>query len=148
MLGFLSCAAFARPPADPAPRRTPPAEAAPAARNGCGDLLAEAGKKPTGLVFVRCTARPDLQGKPLRATYRIAGRHAAAAEDRLVKSVGLTRLKRSCCQWDAPATTFVDTAGREYQVTMVSDETVVTDRRRWNAIRWFEVIVERFTEEI
>jgi hypothetical protein len=124
-------------------RATPPAASA-----ACGDLLAEAKRKPAGLVFVGCMALPGRQGRPLRATYRVAGKQAVAVEATLNRTAGLAPLRRFCCQWDGPAGSFTDAAGRSHMISMASGETMVTDRRQWRAIPVFTVIVDRFTEEI
>ena len=115
---------------------------------GCGDFLAQTGKKPAHVIYVGCSSKPDRQGKPLQAIYHVAGQFAAAAEADLIRHTGLSRLKRSCCQWDAPASQFRDGGGREFSITMVSDETVVARRSEWRQIRTFEIIVETFTEDI
>ncbi|WP_033838868.1 DUF4952 domain-containing protein [Mesorhizobium loti] len=115
---------------------------------GCGDFLAQMGKKPAHVIYLGCSSMPDRQGKPLQAVYHVAGRFAAAAEADLVRHTGLNRLKRSCCQWDAPASQFRDGNGREFSITMVSDETVVARRSEWRQIGTFEIIVETFTEDI
>ncbi|WP_245268879.1 DUF4952 domain-containing protein [Mesorhizobium loti] len=115
---------------------------------GCGDFLAQTGKKPAHVIYVGCSYKPDRQGKPLQAVYHVAGRFAAAAEADLVRHTGLNRLKRSCCQWDAPASQFRDGNGREFSIVMVSDETVVARRSEWRQIGTFEIIVETFTEDI
>ncbi len=114
----------------------------------CGDFLTRAGKKPTHVIFVACTLMPERQGKPLVATYTVSGLHAAAAEAWLVKNVGLIKLKRACCQWDAPAGQFNDKAGRTYQITMASPETTVSARKNWRLIPRFVITVSGFTEEI
>lgn len=124
------------------------ARATPALSVACGDLLAEAKRKPAGLGFIRCMILPDQQGRPLRATYRVAGKQAAAVETTLNRMAGLALLRRSCCQWDGPAGSFTDLAGRSYMISMASSETTVRDRRQWSAIPEFTVIVDRFTEEI
>lgn len=119
-----------------------------ASEQDCGDLLARIGKRPSHLNYAGCAYRADRQGKPLRATYRVSGRFAAPAEAYLIRSTRLNRLRRSCCQWDAPPRQFTDASGREYMISMLSDETVVTSRKAWPHIRRFEVIVETLTEEI
>lgn len=128
----------------------PPAlSVAPVTRaHGCGDLLAAMGRKPLHLVFIRCTYRPNAQGRPLHALYRVQGRYAAATEAYFVRRARLTPLKRSCCQWDGPAGQLHDTAGRDVTIAMASAETGVKTRVRWREIPAFEVIVEAFTEEI
>lgn len=139
---LLSCAACAPVPQIQAGAQTP------VAGQACGDLLAEIGKKPAGARFVGCSAAPERQGKPLRAVYEVAGRDAAVAEAYLVDAVGLERLKRACCQWDAPPRSFRDARGRDFSITMASGETLVSSRERWGDIPVFEIAVDLFTEEI
>ncbi len=105
-------------------------------------------KRPPGLVFIACTYLPQRQGKPLQATYRVPGRLAEGVERSLAHAVGMPGLKRACCQWETQRHTFHAKDGREYDITMVSDETVVGARRHWPDISIFEVVVETFTEEI
>jgi hypothetical protein len=114
----------------------------------CGDFLAQMDKKPAHLTYIGCSYLPDRQGKPLRAVYHVSGRFAAIAEAYLIRSVGLNRLNRSCCQWDSPAHQFKDANGREFSITMVSDETTAAGRAAWRKIATFEVVVETFTEDI
>lgn len=143
--GVLGCAA-ALPVS--ASAKAGPAAARPAPVPACADLLGQMHKTPVHVVYAGCRYFPDRQGKPLVATYRVGGRFAAAAEASLVRSVGLDRLKRSCCQWDAPARQFRDARGREYAITMVSDETTIATRAAWSRIARFEITVTLLTEEI
>lgn len=119
-----------------------------AAEKECGDFLARMGKKPPRLAYAGCTFQADRQGKPLRALYRVSGRNAAAVEVYLIKAVRLNKLRRSCCQWDSPPSQFRDARGREYSVTMTSDETPIASRKAWPRIARFEVVVEKLTEDI
>ncbi|MHB8267562.1 DUF4952 domain-containing protein [Bradyrhizobium sp.] len=114
---------------------------------GCGDFLAEIRKKPAHLSYIGCSYLPDRQGKPLRAIYHVSGRFAAITEGYFIKSIGLNRLQRSCCQWDSAARQFKDAKGREFSITMVSEPTTVTSRTAWRGISTFEVVVETFTED-
>ena len=98
--------------------------------------------------FVGCTDLPNQQGKPLRAVYRVSGAFATSAEAYLVKAAGLNRLRRSCCQWDSPPGHFRDASGREFSITMASEETPVRARAGWRKIGRFEITVETLTEEI
>ena len=118
------------------------------AGRGCADLLERMHRKPAHVVYTGCRYRPDLQGKPLVARYRVRGRFAGAAEAYFVRSVGLDRLRRSCCLWDTPARQFKDKDGREYSITMVSSETRVTTRAGWRRIAAFEITLDMLTEEI
>jgi hypothetical protein len=143
----LVMAAFALLPGGAAVARDRPANVSAGAAT-CGDFLAQLRKKPPHVAFVSCTAQPARQGKPLRALYRVSGVHAARTEALLIKSVGLARLKHSCCQWDAPPAQFRAADGRDYAVSMVSAETSVARRVHWRKIARFEIIVETLTEDI
>ncbi|WP_442678526.1 DUF4952 domain-containing protein [Sphingomonas sp. ASY06-1R] len=114
----------------------------------CADVLAQMRRTPPHVRFIGCRLRPHAQGRPLRATYRVEGRRAAAAETYLIRTLGLAALRRSCCQRDSPPHTFVDATGRTFTLAMVSDESGVTDRSQWKRIAHFEIIVETFTEAI
>jgi Domian of unknown function (DUF4952) len=114
----------------------------------CADFLAQLKKKPAHLIFDKCTSAPDRQGKPLRAAYHVSGMHAARVEAALVASFGLKKLKRSCCQWDSPPTSFKSARGEVFVVSMVSAESAVAKRAKWREILRFEVVVELLTEEI
>ncbi len=119
-----------------------------AATPRCADFLGQMRIKPAHVAFTGCRFLPDRQGKPLRATYRVDGRHAARAEAELVKTVGLARLRRTCCQWDAPEREFIGSGGRTFSLTMVSEETIVLSRADWSSIGRFEITVITFTEDI
>lgn len=144
---LLSCAAFTAPlhgtgtvpAANPVTAR---------ASSGCADFLGRMDRKPAHARYIGCTYQPGRQGKPLRAVYRVGGQFAAMTETYLIKTTGLSRLKRSCCQWDAPAHQFKDAKGQEFSITMVSGETPVATRAAWQKIPVFEITVETLTEEI
>ena len=114
----------------------------------CTDFLAQLKKKPAHVTFDNCSSAPERQGKPLRAIYHVSGVYAARAEAALIKSVGLNKLKRSCCQWDSPAASYKSARGQQFVISMVSEESVVTKRSRWREIPRFEIAVELLTEEI
>jgi hypothetical protein len=124
----------------------PPARYATA--SDCGDLLARIHRKPAGAIYIGCSYQSDRQGKPLEATYRVRGRDAAATEAYLVRTIGLDRLKRLCCHWESPARAFRDPQGRDYSISLASEETVVASRDDWARIDTFEITVETMTEEI
>ena len=123
-------------------------EPMPATAQSCGDFLAQIRKKPAHAKFAGCRYSPDRQGKPLEATYRVSDRFAAATEGYLIKAVGLNRLKRSCCLWDSPASQYRDSIGRDFLISMVSEETMVSSRSEWPRIIVFEITVETFTEDM
>jgi hypothetical protein len=139
----LSFAAFAPLPGSAAIARSQPDTA-----TACADFLAQMHKKPAHVQFIRCIYEPERQGKPLRAIYSVSGTYAARTEAWLIKTVGLNRLKRSCCQWDSAAAQFKSAQGRDFAIAMVSDETGVDKRTQWHKIPRFEIIVETLTEDI
>jgi hypothetical protein len=114
----------------------------------CGDFLARIQKKPAHVVFDKCTSEPARQGKPLRALYHVRGLYAVRVEAALIKSTGLNKLKRSCCQWDSPTVQFKSAKGQEYSISMVSPETTIAKRTQWRKIPKFEIAVDLMTEEI
>ncbi|MBB3656518.1 hypothetical protein FHX15_001746 [Rhizobium sp. BK650] len=145
LLAIWSLGSAAATPLLPASAGTSDAEAS---APGCADFLTQMGKKPAHAEYAGCSYAPDRQGKPLEATYRVSGRFAAATEAYLIKAVGLNRLKRSCCIWDSPASQFRDSMGRDFLISMVSEETMVSSRSEWPRIVVFEITVETFTEEM
>ena len=118
------------------------------AESRCGDFLAEMHHKPEHLRFVACRSFPDRQGKPLRAVYRVNGRHAAVAEAAMIEAFGLEALRHVCCRWEAPPRWFKIADGREFLIIMVSDETTVVSREDWADIPVFEITVETLTDAI
>ncbi|NSY99365.1 DUF4952 domain-containing protein [Agrobacterium tumefaciens] len=114
----------------------------------CGDFLAKTHKTPANVNYVECRYLPDRQGKPLQATYSVSGKDAADAEAHLIKSVGLGKLRRVCCQWESKPARFKDRAGADYTISMYSGETMISSRTDWHDIPRFEILVETFTEEI
>jgi hypothetical protein len=115
---------------------------------GCTDFLGQLKKKPAHLVFVSCVSEPARQGKPLRALYRVRGLHAGRVEAALIKSAGLNRLQRSCCQWDSAPVSFKSGSGKDYIVSMTSEDTKISTRAQWRKIPHFQVVVDLLTEEI
>jgi len=95
----------------------------------CGDFLARMHLKAPGMRYIGCSYLPRQQGKPLRATYQVPGALAAQTERHLVMATGMALLQRSCCQWDGPRHSFRGRDGREYDITMVSDESTATAER-------------------
>lgn len=113
----------------------------------CADFLAAFHRKPPALRYIGCRMMTDRQGRPLQATYVVRGRDAARVETTLARTLGLKRLRRSCCQWDAPAHQF-SIAGRSYSINMVSAETSIVRRDRWRDIPRFDVVVETLTDDV
>jgi len=140
-MAMVACAVAA----PPAPARAP---AVPPLAAQCGDLLARMGKKPPLARYAGCRAQPDRQGKPLRATYRVSGRDAAQVEAFLVRALGMRPLERVCCIWETRTIYVKDAGGAVYSIVMGSDETLVHNRAEWHAIPVFEIVVERYTEDI
>ncbi|MFJ6092073.1 DUF4952 domain-containing protein [Pseudomonas chlororaphis] len=114
----------------------------------CGDFLAQIGNKPAFIEFLECHAEPELQTKPLRATYRLAGRDAQAAERYLGEQFRMPPLRRSCCIWDAPPGFYRDPHSQlGYSVFMSSAETFVDRRESWAEIDYFYLTLDLDTEE-
>ena len=137
LIGIITFASVAGHSAAPSPKKIK-----------CADFLALLHIKPAHVQFVKCALEKDQQGKPLRAIYRVAGVHAAAAETFLVRTTHLSQLKKSCCQWDGPPGQFSGKDGRTYTLYMMSPETNVNERKQWRNIPSFEIVVETLTEDI
>jgi Domian of unknown function (DUF4952) len=119
------------------------------AKPQCGNFLKLLSKQPKDLSFLECKNGHSAQIKVLRATYRVAGIHAARMEDYVVKQTRMQRLKFVCCIWE----TVPDKAGNRYgylksqfefdfEIDMGSGETVYSKRTDWHKIPWFYVTVE------
>jgi hypothetical protein len=119
------------------------------AKPQCGNFLKLLSRQPQNLSFLECKNGHSAQIRVLRATYRVAGIHAASVEDYLVKQTRMQRLKFVCCIWE----TVPDKAGNRYgrlksqfefdfEIDMNSGETVYSKRTDWNKIPWFYVTVE------
>jgi Domian of unknown function (DUF4952) len=115
----------------------------------CENFLKLLSKQPKNLLFLECKNGHSAQIRVLRATYRVAGIHAASVEDYFVKQTRMQRLKFLCCIWE----TVPDKAGNRYgylksqfefdfEIDMGSGETVYNKRTAWNKIPWFYVTVE------
>ncbi len=115
----------------------------------CENFLKLVSKQPKNLSFLGCKNGHSAQIRVLRATYRVAGKHAASVEDYVVKQTRMQRLKFVCCIWE----TVPDKAGNRYghlksqfefdfEIDMGSSETVYNKRTAWNKIPWFYVTVE------
>ncbi|WP_082061058.1 DUF4952 domain-containing protein [Pseudomonas sp. MRSN 12121] len=114
----------------------------------CGDFLARIGDKPAFIEFLECHAEPELQTKPLRATYRLKGAEAQAAERYLARQFHMQPLRRSCCIWDAPPGFYRDPHNQQgYTMFMSSGETFVDRRDAWMEIDYFYLTVDLDTEE-
>jgi Domian of unknown function (DUF4952) len=117
------------------------------ADGSCEDVLAALGKKPDTLEFVGCKERPDLQGAPSQARYRVAGVKAADVEAALAKTVALKALHRTCCIWESTENSSRDTAGRPLVIEMATEETTIDTREEWGKIPYFYVTVNRYRED-
>lgn len=118
-----------------------------AGQDSCGDLLAGLHKKPKQLEFVQCKPRPDRQGKPLEATYRVKGANAAEVERYLSVAFAMKRLTNACCVWESGERDFQEKDGHTYYLSMSSGETLITKRAEWKKIPYFYVEFCRETEE-
>lgn len=122
----------------------------PAVDAACADFLAKLQKKPPHLEYLSCKHHVDSEGDSWIAEYRVRGMYAAQVEGALVRSFGFARIRKSCCQWDGPATDYTQADGR-YEINMVSDEdssSVVTTRRSdWRKLPYFHVTVQYYPPE-
>jgi hypothetical protein len=143
LASLLGCSPVASDPA-----RADAVLPSPSAAQGCGDLLARLGRRPVTLEYTGCTSHPNSQGAPLRATYKVDGKHAAAVEAYLVRIAGLHPLKRSCCQWDSAPAGFTGESGAQFMISMTSDETSERGRAGWSKIANFWVNVQMFTKDL
>jgi hypothetical protein len=112
----------------------------------CGDILERLHVKPQSLLFVKCEETTSQQGRLVSATYRTRGTNAIGIEALLVRIAHMPRLKRSCCQWGGAAGRLRGKDGRDYMINMVSEETDVKHRSRWQKINEFEVVVSSLDE--
>ena len=122
----------------------------PAADAACADFLAKLKQRPAHLQFLSCKHHAGTNGDSWIAEYRVRGTYAAEVEESLVKNFGLVRLKKSCCQWDAPAADYTQ-GDAHYEITMTSDEdspsVVTTARSDWRKLPYFHVIVQYYPPE-
>lgn len=115
------------------------------AEPSCGDFLAMAGRKPPALEFIECRASQDAQVRSLFARYRVRGALAAGVEQALVRDTNMAGLRFACCGWDldmathARRGTLPGPEGFDYEVSMASEETLVSTRYNWYEIPWFHV---------
>ncbi|MCU1719540.1 DUF4952 domain-containing protein [Pseudomonas sp. 5P_3.1_Bac2] len=113
----------------------------------CGDLLARIGHKPAAIEYQSCEIEKDKQGTPSTALYRVKGSHAAEVEKYLSTQFNMPALKRSCCRWDAPNGSYADEkTGYSYTITMLSDDTSVSERENWPQIPYFHILVSSYSE--
>ena len=122
----------------------------PAADAACADFLAKLKKRPAHLQYLSCKHHAGSEGDSWIAEYRVRGPYAVDVEESLVRHFGLARLKKSCCQWDAPAADYTQ-GNAHYEITMTSDEdsssVVTTARSDWPKLPYFYVIVQYYAPE-
>jgi hypothetical protein len=117
------------------------------AAGNCEDVLAAMHQKPKGLKFVTCKPRPDLQGQPMEATYRVPGTRAAEVEAYLVRELNVKKLHRTCCVWESMENSYRDKGHHLLIITMATEETLVDKREEWGKIPYFQVTVSRFLDD-
>ncbi|MFZ6723123.1 DUF4952 domain-containing protein [Undibacterium sp. Ji49W] len=109
----------------------------------CADFLQQIAKKPASLEFMSCEPTMQAQIHVLRVSYRVAGSKAAKVEAYLVRQAHMGRMKRFCCIWEThPSGHFASGHEFDYDISMASEETLVSRRADWPKIKWFYVIVE------
>jgi uncharacterized protein DUF4952 len=117
------------------------------ADGSCSDLLAAIDKKPAALEFVECKERPDLQGAPQQASYRVSGAHAADVERDLAKDLAVKTLHRTCCVWESVENSFRDKNGRLFVIAMATEDTKIDQREEWGKIPYFFVTVNLYRDD-
>lgn len=134
------------------------------AEPACGDFLAMSGKKPLHLEYRDCVEGKNAQLRVLRARYRVEGKYAHLVEAWLVNETGMQPLTRVCCiwesvpsggkhyghlphnQWPEGSPQSKDTLMSQYEISMGSGESLISQREKWHAIEWFYVDVELFLD--
>jgi hypothetical protein len=109
----------------------------------CSDLLADLGKKPQTIDFVGCPIEPQNQYKSVTALYTLPGTRAKAAELFLRQKFKMGKLRFICCYW-GNRTSYKDPVGYNYEISMVSGETV---EKNWRKIPAFEVRVKKYVTD-
>ncbi len=132
-----------------------PGEAVPGVADiACTDFLAQLRKKPPKLEFVSCEKIRQYGTPALVARYRMAGADAAAIEAYFVKSAHMPPLRFLCCGWESipkspkaqTRTGFYVWRGQRFEITMSSDESTASQRKRWAEIPHFQVRATMYTE--
>ncbi len=125
----------------------------------CGDFLALTGNALAALEFLECRRERQGNWESFKALYRVRGSQASGVETALAQLSGLTPLRFVCCLWEAVPTQ----EGRyghlphtlwpahpyepaEFEVGMVSEETLYSTRDQWLLIPWFHVWVSSHHE--
>lgn len=119
----------------------------------CGDFLLALARKPPNLAFIECGQGRKSQLRVLIATYRVRGVHASQVENYFNRNAKMAKLRFYCCGWE-PDVRRTPPEGQlrnhqkvEYEMTMESEETIISVRKNWNRIQWFYVSVTLFLEE-
>jgi hypothetical protein len=113
----------------------------------CADFLQSAGRKPAHAEFVDCQPGQVGQVRTLVATYRVSGTRAAAVESYLHRHTKMARLKRTCCTWEPDARrrprygSLPSRTEFPYEISMGTEENLVSRRADWKQIPWFYVSV-------
>jgi len=120
----------------------------------CEDFLASWGEKPAQLEFTDCKKVKIPPGEGLTASYVVQGVDAAEVEKILQRKFGMAPLKFLCCGWEPVLVknkdnlpgkgSYTDQDGWSFEVTMVSEETIISDRQDWHKIPEFYVRVTKF----
>ena len=109
----------------------------------CKDFLKEIGWNITGIEYQSCHKEVTVQTRTMVADYHVAGKNAADVEQFFHDQVGMPKMKFACCGWEVQGqSTFgVDIPGTGYAVYMMSAETGINERERWDKIPSFTVRV-------
>jgi|GEM_PF-634247 len=124
----------------------------------CDDFLARWDAKPAALQFTQCERVENSQVDRFVASYVAKGTDAAAVETFLQHQFDMAPLKFLCCGWEPIRVSsggdflsghgkYEDEDGVYFEVTMVSGETLVRDRKDWKTISEFQVRVTTYLGE-
>lgn len=123
----------------------------------CEDFLAKLGDKPEELEFSGCKKYQKFSREALESRYTVTGKDAASVERFLQQKFQMPELRFLCCGWEqvrrientnSPGYgSFRDSRGYKYQVTMFSQETLITERSDWHNIPFFYVDVTLYLEQ-
>lgn len=123
------------------------------AEPACDDFLLVLSRKPANLEFVGCKPGNKSQLRALVATYRVRGEYALRVENYFNQHARMAKLRFYCCGWE-PDTRSSPREGSlrspqklRYEVSMASEETVVSVRKNWRHISWFYVSATLLLEE-
>ncbi|MBP0017478.1 MAG: DUF4952 domain-containing protein [Cyanobacteria bacterium SBLK] len=122
----------------------------------CEDFLKVWQEKPSDLQFIRCKKVKKFGFDRLESFYVVKGSDAARVEKILQRKFGMASLKFLCCGWEPifkkgdvntlGLGNYRDKNGIDFEISMYSEETIITDRQEWDKIPEFRIYVSMFLE--